>query len=214
MRQRLNSYVRAPSCCIYIPRLPFMSHATCAGRIPTRACSLTLHICIPRLPFIEPRNLRRPHPLSVSLPSSRAQFGSVRWGGRRLIAIHGEPVSTPEAESVVRLSFALRISNLGHGGRHSGERQAGRRTGFSVALWVFHPKPRHTQIESTRGAIVNALVLCVTIDPVRSAINKAAHPPHRWRRERVDLHLREVENPPSARQLHPNVLRQMRALVQ
>ena len=114
----------------------------------------------------------------------------------------------------MRLSFAFRISNLGHSGRHSTETPALSQTGLCAALWVFHPKPRHTQIESTRGAIVNALVLCVTIDPVRSAINKAAHPPHRWRRERVDLHLREVENPPSARQLHPNVLRQMRALVQ
>ena len=95
---------------------------------------------------------------------------------RKRHTVHGEPVSTPEAESVVRLSFALRISNLGHGGRHSGERQAGRRTGFSVALWVFHPKTRHAQTEGTRGAIVNAQINCVTIDPVRSVVGKAAHP--------------------------------------
>eukprot|EP00964_Phaeocystis_antarctica_P001253 scaffold662_cov59-Phaeocystis_antarctica.AAC.2 len=40
-----------------------------------------------------------------------------------------------------------------------------------------------------------------------------AHTPAH-RRERVDLYLREVENPPSTGQLHPNVLRQLRALAE
>eukprot|EP00964_Phaeocystis_antarctica_P105191 scaffold70238_cov61-Phaeocystis_antarctica.AAC.2 len=71
------------------------------------------------------------------------------------------------------------ISNLGHGGRHSAQRQALSQPSLCAALWVFHPKPRHAQSEGTRGAIANALVRCVTTVPVRSAVGKAAHP-HRW----------------------------------
>eukprot|EP00964_Phaeocystis_antarctica_P073083 scaffold44814_cov58-Phaeocystis_antarctica.AAC.5 len=40
-----------------------------------------------------------------------------------------------------------------------------------------------------------------------------AHTPTH-RRQRVDLHLRQVEDPPSARQLHPDVLRQLWALAE